>query len=259
MLMVISPAKTLDMETPSPIDARDQPELIDHASELVAVLREKDAAELSRLMSMSARLGELNWQRFQDWQAPFDAERARPAVRAFRGDVYTGLDADSMDADDLAFAQRHLRILSGLYGLLRPLDLMQAYRLEMGTRLATDRGANLYEFWGGLITEALQRQLVELGSSSLVHLASEEYFKAVQPGALAAEVIQPVFQDRGKDQQYRVIAFHAKRARGRMAAWAIRQRIDQADGLKEFSEDGYRYQPEASTAWRWVFRRDQAD
>lgn len=257
MLMVISPAKTLDLETAPPIETYSQPLFLDEAAELVEQLCMKTPEELSELMSMSARLGELNSQRFLEWQLPFSPANAKQAVLAFRGDVYAGLEADRFTAAEFDFAQQHLRILSGLYGLLRPLDLMQAYRLEMGTRLSTARGRNLYEFWGERITLALNEQLEAMGSRTLVNLASDEYFKVIQPRALSAEVVQPVFQDL-KGGQYKIISFYAKKARGQMAAWAIRHRVAEVEQLKHFDVAGYRYAPEASTAWRWTFRRDVA-
>ncbi len=257
MLMVISPAKTLDFETPPTTQRHSQPDFLDAAASLVELLRLRPPQEISELMGISDKLGELNSRRFLDWAPPFTPDNAKAAVLAFRGDVYTGLEAERFDEDDFAFAQDHLRILSGLYGLLRPLDLIQPYRLEMGTRLANPAGRNLYAWWGGRLTAALNRQLGELGSHELVNLASNEYFSAVQPGELAAEVIQPVFQDL-KGDRYKVISFYAKKARGLMSAWAIRQRITRAEDLKAFDVAGYRYAPERSSAREWVFTRDTA-
>ncbi len=258
MLMIISPAKTLDFETAPVTRQHTQPQFIDASAQLAEVLRLKSPAELSELMSISANLGELNSQRFLAWQPPFTPDNAKQAVLAFRGDVYTGLDADSFKAADFKFAQQHLRILSGLYGVLRPLDLIQPYRLEMGTRLPNPGGRNLYEFWGERLSEALNGQLAALRSHTLVNLASDEYFKAVKPGALDAEVVQPVFQDY-KGGKYKIISFYAKKARGLMAAWAIRNRITDVDKLKQFDVAGYRYDPDSSTAWSWVFRRAAAE
>lgn len=258
MLMLISPAKTLDFKAPPVTRQHSQPRFLESAAELVDILRLKSPEELSELMSISSKLGELNNRRWLDWQLPFTPDNAKQAVLAFRGDVYSGLDADSFTAAEFKFAQQHLGILSGLYGLLRPLDLIQPYRLEMGTRLANPGGRNLYEFWGDRLTAAVDGQLATLGSQSLVNLASDEYFKAIQPKALAAEVIQPVFLDL-KAGKYKVISFYAKKARGMMAAWAIRNRITDPEGLKNFDSAGYRYHPGSSEAWRWVFRREAAD
>lgn len=258
MLMVVSPAKTLDFETPPVTSRHTQPEFLTAAEELVEVLRLKAPAELSELMSISAKLGELNSQRFLDWHSPFTPDNAKAAVLAFKGDVYTGLEVEQFGKEDFAFAQKHLRILSGLYGLLRPLDLIQPYRLEMGTRLANPGGRNLYEYWGDRITQVLNRQLKSLGSQTLVNLASDEYFKSVQPKQLKAEIIQPVFQDL-KGGKYKIISFYAKKARGMMAAWAIRNRLADPEALKRFDVAGYRYDPGSSDVWRWVFRRDSAE
>ena len=258
MLMVISPAKTLDFENPPVTRQHTQPQFIEAAAELVETLRSKSPADLSELMSISANLGELNSRRYLEWHPQFTPDNAKQALLAFRGDVYTGLDADSFDEADFQFAQQHLRILSGLYGVLRPLDLIQPYRLEMGTRLANAAGENLYRFWGDRLTRALERQLASLHSSTLVNLASDEYFKAVQPKALPAEVIQPVFQDR-KGDKYKIVSFYAKKARGLMAAWAIRNRVSDVEQLKRFDVAGYRYHRTSSDAWRWVFRRDAAE
>ncbi len=255
MLIVISPAKTLDFENPAHINARSQPDFLEHSAELIEQLRELAPQDISSLMKISDKLGTLNFERFADWSMPFDDSNAKPAILAFRGDVYTGLDADTLDEDDMAFAQQHLRILSGLYGLLRPLDLMQAYRLEMGTRFQNHRGKNLYEFWDGIITDALNAQLEQTGPT-LVNLASNEYFSAVKPKQLKAEIITPVFKD-CKNGQYKIISFYAKKARGLMSRYAIRHRITDAEQLKAFDEEGYYFCPAQSTANEWVFLRDE--
>ena len=202
-------------------------------------------------MSLSDKLGALNYQRFQEWQTPFTADNARPAVLAFKGDVYQGLDAENMSDEDLNWAQDHLRILSGLYGLLRPLDLMQAYRLEMGTKFANDRGADLYQFWGDLITTELNKMKTPV----LVNLASNEYFKSVQKKALKAQIITPVFMDK-KNDKYKIVSFYAKKARGLMSRYIIKNRITDVEQIKNFDTDGYSFNSAMSEADKWVFVRD---
>lgn len=256
MLMVISPAKTLDFETNSSIGRSTVPDFLNESSELIEQLRELAPADISELMKISDKLGALNFERYHHWQTPFDRKNAKQAMLAFKGDVYTGLQAESFSADDARFAQQHLRILSGLYGLLRPQDLIQPYRLEMGTRFANRRGANLYEFWDNTITDALNTQLKKLKSQVLLNLASNEYFKAVKPQALRAEVITPVFKDR-KNGQYKIISFYAKKARGLMAAYVIKQRIEDVGLIKQFDTEGYRYNNAMSSAREWVFTRDE--
>lgn len=257
MLMIISPAKKLDETTPAPIARHTQPQLLDAAEALVEIMREKDSYEIAELMKLSMPLADLNMQRFQAWQRPFTADNAKQALFTFAGDVYQGLDAASLSADALDFTQQHLRILSGLYGLLRPLDLMQPYRLEMGTRLANPRGNNLYQFWGSQITEALNAALAEQGDELLINLASNEYFKAVQPRALQGEVITPQFKEL-RNGSYRVISFSAKRARGMMCRYIIDHRIRDPEGLKQFDLAGYRYNPELSDEQTPVFTRQAA-
>ena len=257
MLIVISPAKTLDFETPPTVKKWTQPAFLDRSAQLVADARKLSPDQVGALMRISDKLAALNHQRFMNWGLPFDAGNAKQALLAFKGDVYTGLDADSMGAADFNFAQKHLRILSGLYGLLRPLDLMQPYRLEMGLRFANRGGKNLYEFWGSDITDSLNGQLKALKSQLLLNLASNEYFRAVQAKALHAEVVTPVFKDM-KSGKYRVISFFAKQARGQMARYIIDQRLDDVAGIKKFRGGGYRYNKAESTARDWVFTRDQA-
>lgn len=256
MLTVISPAKTLDFATEPTTRKSTQPEFLDRAAQLVKDARRLGPAEIRELMGVSESIAELNHRRFMNWQAPFTLDNAKQALLAFRGDVYTGLEAETMRAPQLAFAQKHLRILSGLYGLLRPLDLMQPYRLEMGLKFANRGGANLYEFWGDDITDALNRQIGKSGSRVLVNLASNEYFKAVRARALDAEVVTPVFRDL-KHGKYRVISFFAKKARGQMARFIIDEALDDPDGLKAFRRDGYRYNRQESTAREPVFTRDK--
>ncbi len=257
MLIVLSPAKTLDYDTPPQTRKSTQPVLLERSESLVKDARKLSPEQISKLMGVSDKIANLNHQRFMNWGQPFNLDNAKQSLLAFKGDVYTGLDADSMDNDDLAFAQKHLRILSGLYGVLRPLDLMQPYRLEMGLKFDNQGGKNLYEFWGEDISALLNKQLKTLKSDVLVNLASNEYFKAVKPGVLDAEIITPVFKDL-KNGRYRVISFFAKKARGAMARYAIDKRLDSVDGLKKFRGDGYRYNKGESTAREWVFTRDSA-
>ncbi len=256
MLIVISPAKTLDFETPPIVKKSTQPAFLERSAQLVTDARKLSPDQVGALMGISDKLAELNHQRFMNWGLPFTAENAKQSLLAFKGDVYTGLDADSMSAADFNFAQKHLRILSGLYGLLRPLDLMQPYRLEMGLKFANQGGKNLYEFWGSDITDKLNSQLKALKSEVLLNLASNEYFRAVQAKALHADVITPVFKDL-KSGKYRVISFFAKKARGQMTRYIIDQRLDDVAGIKKFRVGGYRYNKAESTARDWVFTRDQ--
>ncbi len=257
MLIVLSPAKTLDFETPPPLRKHTQPQWLEQSRLLNAVLRDFDAAGLGKLMGISAELAQLNAGRNQSWAPPFSLENAKQALFAFRGDVYGGLDADSLSTADLAWAQQHLRILSGLYGLLRPLDLMQPYRLEMGTRLANPRGKDLYAFWGDSLTRALNQALEAQGDKVLVNLASEEYFAAVKPKLLEGEIVTPVFKDH-KNGSYKIISFFAKKARGQMAAWIIRERLQDPAALQHFSEGGYRFNKSLSKDGSLVFTRKQA-
>lgn len=256
MLIVISPAKTLDFETSPHTRRATQPQLLDRSAELVEDARRLSPDAIAELMGVSHQLAELNHARFMNWQQPFTTKNAKQAVLAFKGDVYTGLDAETMSADDLGYAQQHLRILSGLYGVLRPLDLMQAYRLEMGLKFSNRGGRNLYEFWGDDITGSLNKQLRTLKADVLVNLASNEYFKAVNGRALNAEVITPVFKDL-RNGKYRVISFFAKKARGQMARYAIDKRLENVADLKKFRAGGYRFNKAESTAREWVFTRDQ--
>ena len=258
MILVISPAKALDYETPPTTATFTQPDFLDHAAELIEVLREKSPAQIAELMSLSDPLSSLNVARYASWSRPFAPDNAKQALLAFDGDVYEGLDAKSLADDDLAWAQDHLRILSGLYGVLRPLDLMQAYRLEMGTRLANPRGKNLYEFWGERITDELNRLLAreeEAGRERvLVNLASDEYFKSVKPKKLKGRIVTPVFED-WKGGRYKIISFYAKRARGLMSRYVITRRIDELEVLQGFDAVGYVFAADASDADTLVFRR----
>jgi cytoplasmic iron level regulating protein YaaA (DUF328/UPF0246 family) len=254
MLMVISPAKTLDYESPLPTTTYTQPEFLDSACELIDHLKELEPHQVSNLMSISDKLGQLNAERFRNWRTPFTPDDARQAILAFKGDVYTGLDAYQFNEDDFAFAQKHLRMLSGLYGMLRPLDLMQPYRLEMGTRLSNARGKDLYAFWGSRITDEINR-LLAADSGVLINLASNEYFKSVKKKDLEGRLITPQFKD-WKNGQYKMISFYAKKARGLMCQYAIRNRITQAEDLKGFNLEGYYFSESQSDENNWVFLRD---
>lgn len=257
MLIVVSPAKSLDYETPLPTTRRSKAVFLEEASELVTDLKTLSPDDLSGLMGISEPLGELNFERFQEWALPFRTSNARQAMFAFKGDVYVGLDAYGFSDDDVEFAQEHLRILSGLYGVLRPLDLMRAYRLEMGTKLANEHGRNLYEFWGEKISGQLNKQLKRLGSKTLVNLASNEYFKSVDLKTLKADIVTPVFKD-WKNGKYKIISFFAKKARGRMSAYIIQNQLSSADELKGFDWDGYNYAPDQGGAGELVFTRREA-
>ena len=256
MLMVLSPAKTLDYESPLTTDVHTLPDFIPRSAELITTLRGKSPAEIGSLMQISDPLAQLNVSRYASWTKKFSFNNARQAVLAFNGDVYEGLEARSLNTKQLAWAQDHLRILSGLYGLLRLLDLMQPYRLEMGTRLQTQRGKDLYAFWGDELTGHLSDTLKSLKSKALVNLASEEYFKAVHADDLPVPVIAPVFED-WKGGKYKIVSFHAKRARGLMARYAIEKKITAPEKLQAFDTEGYAFAPAASDATRWVFRRKQ--
>ncbi|UFH50123.1 peroxide stress protein YaaA [Pseudomonas sp. KNUC1026] len=255
MLLVISPAKTLDYETPSAIADYTQPQFLDHSQALIDKLQQLSPAEIAKLMSLSDKLAGLNSARFGSWNRHFTPDNAKQAILAFKGDVYTGLDAESLSPGDFTFAQSHLRMLSGLYGLLRPLDLMQPYRLEMGTRLANPRGKDLYAFWGERIAQWLNEALAEQGDDVLVNLASNEYFSAVKRSALKARVIETEFRDL-KNGQYKIISFYAKRARGLMSRFIIQERLSTPAELKSFSLDNYRFSEDHSTDGKLVFLRD---
>ncbi|KEI73008.1 peroxide stress protein YaaA [Endozoicomonas elysicola] len=256
MLLIISPAKTLDYETPPSTKKFTQPDFLSHSALLIKELNELSPADIGRLMSISDKLSQLNAARFQAWSTPFNMDNAKQAILAFKGDVYTGLDAETLNEKQLSFAQRHLRILSGLYGLLRPLDLMQAYRLEMGTRFANQRGKDLYQFWGNIITEQLNKELSNQKNQVLINLASNEYFKSVQPKQIKGQIITPVFKD-WKNGQYKIISFYAKKARGLMCRYVIDHNIDQPEKLKDFDYEGYAFNEAMSSDKEWVFTREE--
>ena len=256
MLTVLSPAKTLDYETAPITQSATLPRFMDQSALLVEDARGLDPDAIRALMGVSEQIAHLNHERFMNWQSESNSDNAKQAVLAFTGDVYTGLQAETLSDDDLDFAQTRLRILSGLYGLLRPLDLMQPYRLEMGLKFANQRGKNLYEFWGEQLTDTLNADLVSAKTDVLINLASNEYFKAVTPKLLNADIITPQFKDL-KNGQYKMISFFAKKARGVMARYIIDNRITEAEALKSFSEAGYYYSDAQSQGDQWVFLRDE--
>jgi cytoplasmic iron level regulating protein YaaA (DUF328/UPF0246 family) len=256
MLMVVSPAKTLDYESELPIQESTQPEMLEESQQLIDQLKKLTPADVASLMKLSDKLADLNVNRFAHWKQPFNADNARPAIYAFKGDVYTGLDAYSFNKKQMTFAQKHLRILSGLYGLLKPLDLMQPYRLEMGTKFANKKGANLYEFWGDTITNKINDSHKK--GEVILNLASNEYFKSVKTKSLKGEVVTPVFKDQ-KNGNYKIISFYAKKARGMMAAYVINNQINDPEAIKQFDVAGYRFSEVQSKNNEWVFLRDETD
>ena len=256
MLTLISPAKTLDFETESITDTYSQADLIEKSEYLVKKLRKLSSKQIGKLMSISENLAELNHRRYAQFHTPFTPENAKQAALAFKGDVYIGLDAENFSAQDFEFAQNHLRILSGLYGLLRPLDLIQAYRLEMGTKFkVTPKKNNLYKYWDGLITQKINELLENQSEQVVVNLASNEYFKAVKPKLLSGRILTPVFKD-FKNGQYKVISFFAKKARGSMARYIVQNRIENSSDLKNFDTNGYYFKEALSSENEWFFVRD---
>jgi cytoplasmic iron level regulating protein YaaA (DUF328/UPF0246 family) len=257
MLVLLSPAKDLSDAPVSGVRGTTKPRALDLSVPIAAKLRGMSPRKLGTLMDISPKLAELNHARFAAWAPPFTVKNAIPAAFTFNGEAYRGLDARTLDADDLRFAQHHLRILSGLYGALRPLDLIQAYRLEMGTKLGIGRAKDLYAYWRNTITEQLNADLAANEADVVVNLASTEYFKAVDTAALKANVVTPVFKDRSASGSYKVVMVFAKHQRGAMARYIIRHRILEPVLLKRYNEDGYHYAPEESTAQEWVFLRDR--
>ena len=256
MLAIISPAKTLDFETPTPQFAFSQPNLTAYSQELIEICQQFSPAELGSLMSISDKLASLNVARFAEWQLDHNETNAKAALFAFKGDVYTGLEAETLSREQVEYAQKHLRMLSGLYGLLKPLDLMQPYRLEMGTKLANPKGKDLYTFWGNIITEHLQQALDEQGDSVLVNLASDEYYNAVKPKNLNATIVKPVFLDE-KNGKFKQISFYAKKARGMMVRFILTEQPTEIEQLKTFNYGGYWFDEESSTATELVFKREE--
>lgn len=258
MLYVISPAKNLDYETPATTDTFTMPELMDDAQELAEVCKKLTPQDLSSLMRISDKLAGLNAARFEEWQPNFTPDNAKQAVLAFNGDVYAGLEANSLNENELNYAQQHLRILSGLYGLLKPLDLMQPYRLEMGTKLANPRGDNLYQFWGETITEKLNEAISNAKAECLINLASTEYFKSVKKKQVSVPIITPTFKD-WKNGQYKMISFFAKKARGMMVKFLIKNQVTSVEQLLKFNYDGYEYNEALSKPDAPCFTRRQED
>lgn len=254
MLLVVSPAKKLDFESPLMTQKYSQPNLLEHSQLLINDCIKLSPSEIASLMKLSDKLAGLNAARFGVWSTPFNTENARQAILSFNGDVYSGLDAPSFSDDDFEFAQQHFRILSGLYGLLKPLDLMQAYRLEMGCKLSNVRGDNLYQFWGSIITNELNKALTEQGDEVLINLASTEYFKSVNKKELKGEIITPVFKD-WKNGQYKIISFFAKKARGLMARYIIQNKLTSVEQIKGFDLSGYQFDQDMSKGNEWVFTR----
>ncbi|NQY63752.1 MAG: peroxide stress protein YaaA [Alteromonadaceae bacterium] len=256
MLLVVSPAKNLDFESPLATTTFTQPELLAQSQLLIEYCVKLSPAAISSLMGISDKLAGLNAARFGQWAMPFTTENSRQAILAFNGDVYTGLDAKSFSEADFSFAQQHMRILSGLYGLLKPLDLVQPYRLEMGSKLQNERGSNLYQFWGEIITDKTNQALSEQGDDVLINLASNEYFKSIKKKSLDARVITPAFKD-WKNGQYKIISFFAKKARGLMARYIIQNQLTDVEQLKEFDLGGYQFSEEFSKGNDWVFTRKE--
>jgi len=254
MLIAISPAKKLDFTTPCPTADFTQPMHLEHAVELIGIMAQKDSFEIADLMKLSMKLADLNMQRYQDWHIPFTAENAKQALFAFHGDVYQGLDAATLSNEDIAYAQNHLCILSGLYGLLRPLDLMQAYRLEMGTKLTTKRGNSLYQFWGDIITNSINDALAAQGDDILINLASNEYFSSVKTANINGRIITPVFKEL-RQGRYRIISFNAKKARGLMSRYIIENSIENPEQIKAFDIANYSFNAEMSSDDEFTFTR----
>jgi len=256
MITVLSPAKKLSAECSSNGSAYTKPVFLDHSENLVEILRSFDPIGLQSLMGISENLSELNWERFQNWTSDFSPDIARQAVYSFKGDTYTGLDADSLSEKDIIFAQDKLRILSGLYGVLKPLDLMLPYRLEMGTRIDNKKGKNLYEFWGGRISETISQDLEDHKDKTVINCASNEYFKSINNSSLNANVVTPEFKEI-KNGKTRIISFFAKKARGMMARFIVENRIEDAEHILDFNRAGYKYDPSLSEDAKPVFTRVQ--
>lgn len=253
MILLISPSKTQDF-TPSSNSHTTTPELIDQSGILIKRLKGFSVEQIGSLMKISEKLATLNHQRFQDFHLPFDLKNSKQALLAFKGDVYDGIDVDNYTDDDFQFAQKSMRILSGLYGILRPLDLIQPYRLEMGTKLTTDRGSNLYSFWGDRVTNILNREMERSGNGTIINLASLEYFKVIQKKKLNGRILTLSFKE-NRNGVFKVIGIYAKKARGLMADFIIQNRIENIEQLKDFTGGSYRYQNSLSTEDNWVYTR----
>ena len=256
MFFVLSPAKNLNEKAPAPVKEFTQPDLLAEAEILMRQLRELAPQQIAELMHVSDKIALLNAERNAEWHTPFTPDNAKQAVFMFNGDVYEGFAADILKPEQIQYLQQHVRLLSGLYGILRPLDLMQPYRLEMGTAFANTRGKNLYEFWGDIITDLLNDTLAQAGSDILVNLASQEYFKSVNTKKLKARLITPVFKDE-KNGKYKIISFYAKRARGLMVRYAAEHNITDPEMLKNFDYEGYSFNAAASNESEWVFMRKE--
>jgi cytoplasmic iron level regulating protein YaaA (DUF328/UPF0246 family) len=256
MIAVLSPAKTLDFDTKYKHALHSQPEQAEKASALIKKLKTLSAKKVAALMDLSADLAHLNVERYKLWMPDATEDNSKPAILAFKGDVYVGMEADAFTQKDLAFAQEHLLILSGLYGYLRPMDLIQPYRLEMGTSLAIGRKKNLYQYWGNTVSDYLSAQLAKQAEKTLINLASEEYFKVINKKVFDHKIIQVEFKDM-KNGKYQMIGFFAKKARGRMASFIVQHKLEKADDLRAFNHDGYAFNNTLSSDATWVFTRDQ--
>lgn len=256
MLVVLSPSKTLDFDAPAPFDEHTQPEFLDSAEQLVDTLREYDVDELGELMDISEKLATLNVERYQNFETPFTPDNAKQAIAAFKGDVYRDFALEEYDAETIEFLQKHVRILSGLYGVLRPLDLMQPYRLEMGTKLEVDGDDDLYDYWGERLADSINGALDAQGDDIILNLASNQYFRAIDRDNLDGRVIKPTFKDERGDR-YMKISFYLKRNRGTLTDWLVRNHIESPDRFEEFAENGYYYSPEESTPEAPVYLRDE--
>lgn len=255
MLFLLSPAKTLDFDGAALVDTYTQPRMVDRSQTLIDSAKRLTVDDVRALMGVSEKIAELNVQRFSDWSLPFDLQNAKQAVYAFKGDVYTGLNVETCPQEQIDYVDTHVRILSGLYGLLRPLDLMQPYRLEMGVKFETQEAANLYKFWGDQISLQINTDLSSQDDEVLVNLASNEYYKAVDKNVLKARVVTPVFKDL-KNGAYKIVSFYAKKARGLMVRFAADNNISSVEGLKAFDYEGYVYSDALSDGDTWVFTRD---
>ena len=256
MIITLSPSKGQDFDTPTPSKLFTLPEQLDDSQLLINEARKLDMESVRELMAVSENISTLNVQRFQDWQLPFNTDNAKAALFAFKGDVYSGIEKEKYDDGDLAYAQDHLRILSGLYGALRPMDLIQPYRLEMKTRLANPRGDNLYQFWGESITDKLNESLQQQQEKTLVNLASNEYYKSVKPKLIDGRILNISFKE-VKDGKSRILAVYAKKARGMMTDFILRNRIEHAEYIKDFGTANYKFSASESSDDNWVFTRPQ--
>lgn len=255
MLIVISPAKTLDFKSPVTSDIYSEASFLKDSKQLIRELRKLKVDEISNLMGISSKLAQLNFERFHEWNVPFTIENSKQALLAFKGDVYTGIDAETFSKDDFERSQSDLRILSGLYGVLSPMDLIQAYRLEMGKKIKTKKGENLYQFWGEKITKSINKSLKDNQHDHLINLASNEYFKSINKKKIKAKIITPAFKDL-KNGEYKMISFFAKKARGLMTRFIIQNKITDPEELKAFDFEGYMYNPALSKDDSPVFTRD---